>query len=244
MPPPADAHVPSPRQNVLLDAEVPELRLVTGRLPVTPVVSGKPVAFVNVSVGPVANTLLPVPVLVTLTKFLLPSVATAEDALRVEFVIFPVTVRLPSVPTVVSDDVTTPDASVVPVMPEAGVEVAAIVPAPVAANDEPEPTTIAAVVLVPEVNALNADEPPPGVCHVAAVPLVAVKTCPEVGAVADETFTIVVADARAAVVVAPIVPEPVTARDAPLPTIISACVLVDPVKALKAVEAVLLAVIV
>ena len=29
------AHVPSPRQNVVLEAEVPELRLVTGRLPLT-----------------------------------------------------------------------------------------------------------------------------------------------------------------------------------------------------------------
>jgi hypothetical protein len=34
---------------VLEDALVPLLRLVTGRLPVTPVVSGKPVALVNVA---------------------------------------------------------------------------------------------------------------------------------------------------------------------------------------------------
>jgi hypothetical protein len=33
---PAAAHVPSPLQNVLEDAEVPELRLVTGKFPVTP----------------------------------------------------------------------------------------------------------------------------------------------------------------------------------------------------------------
>ena len=43
------AHVPSPRQNVVEDALVPELRLVTGRLPVTPVVSGRPVALVSVT---------------------------------------------------------------------------------------------------------------------------------------------------------------------------------------------------
>jgi hypothetical protein len=40
--------VPSPRQNVLADALVPLFRLVTGRLPVTPVVRGKPVAFVSI----------------------------------------------------------------------------------------------------------------------------------------------------------------------------------------------------
>ena len=73
-PPPAGvAHVPSPRQNVVDDAPVPLLRLVTGRLPVTPVLSGRPVAFVNTaadgvpkfgvtSVGLFANTFAPVPV--------------------------------------------------------------------------------------------------------------------------------------------------------------------------------------
>lgn len=62
-PPPAGvAHVPSPRQKVVPEAAVPELRFVTGRFPVTPVVSGKPVALAKVSVGAVANTRLPVPV--------------------------------------------------------------------------------------------------------------------------------------------------------------------------------------
>lgn len=67
------AQVPSPRQKVVLDADVPLLRFVTGRLPVTPVVRGKPVAFVRVaedgvpsagvtSVGDVARTTFPVPV--------------------------------------------------------------------------------------------------------------------------------------------------------------------------------------
>jgi hypothetical protein len=75
-PPPAGvAQVPSPLQNVVLDADVPLFKLVTGRFPVTPVDNGKPVAFVNVTlvgvpkmgvtrVGLVDNTLLPDPVLV------------------------------------------------------------------------------------------------------------------------------------------------------------------------------------
>ena len=73
-PPEGVAHVPSPRQKVDDDAEVPLARLVTGRLPVTPVDKGKPVALVRVTlvgvprtgvtrVGEVASTLLPVPVL-------------------------------------------------------------------------------------------------------------------------------------------------------------------------------------
>jgi hypothetical protein len=43
-----DAQVPSPRQYVDDDAEVPLLRLVTGKFPVTPVDNGNPVAFVSV----------------------------------------------------------------------------------------------------------------------------------------------------------------------------------------------------
>ena len=63
LPPPAGvAHVPSPLQNVEEDAEVPLLRLPTGRLPVTPVESGSPVAFVSVTVGSVARTTFPLPV--------------------------------------------------------------------------------------------------------------------------------------------------------------------------------------
>lgn len=46
-PPPGDAQVPSPRQNVDPEAPVPELRFATGRFPVTPVVNGKPVALVS-----------------------------------------------------------------------------------------------------------------------------------------------------------------------------------------------------
>ena len=65
--------VPSPRQYVLADADVPEFKLVTGKFPVTPVVKGRPVAFVKVAdcgvprigvtkVGEVANTNDPEPV--------------------------------------------------------------------------------------------------------------------------------------------------------------------------------------
>lgn len=43
------AHVPSPRQNVVAEALVPEFRLVTGRFPVTPVVNGRPVALVRMA---------------------------------------------------------------------------------------------------------------------------------------------------------------------------------------------------
>ena len=75
LPPAGVAQVASPRQNVDADADVPELRLVTGRLPVTPVVSGKPVALVNTpaegvpifgvtKTGEFDNTTLVVPVLV------------------------------------------------------------------------------------------------------------------------------------------------------------------------------------
>lgn len=65
--------VPSPRQYVVLEADVPLLRLPTGKLPVTPELSGRPVAFVRTplagvpkagvtNVGEVASTALPVPV--------------------------------------------------------------------------------------------------------------------------------------------------------------------------------------
>lgn len=48
-PPPAGVdQTPSPRQKVLALADVPLFRFVTGKLPVTPVDNGKPVAFVSV----------------------------------------------------------------------------------------------------------------------------------------------------------------------------------------------------
>ena len=50
------AHAPSPRQNVAALALVPLFKFVTGRLPVTPVVKGKPVAFVRVPLLGVPST--------------------------------------------------------------------------------------------------------------------------------------------------------------------------------------------
>ena len=47
--PPGVTHVPSPRQNVEDDAPVPLFRLLVDRLPVTPVESGRPVQFVNMT---------------------------------------------------------------------------------------------------------------------------------------------------------------------------------------------------
>ena len=48
VPPPAGVtQLPSPRQKVVADAFVPPFKLVTGKLPVTPVVRGKPVALVS-----------------------------------------------------------------------------------------------------------------------------------------------------------------------------------------------------
>lgn len=49
------AQLPSPRQNVVADAPVPLPRLVTGKLPVTPVESGSPVAFVKVTLAGVPS---------------------------------------------------------------------------------------------------------------------------------------------------------------------------------------------
>ena len=125
-------------------------------MPVTPVVAeGSPVAFVSVadvgvpstgvtSVGEVERTFLPDPV-DDVTP--VPPCATA-------IVVNPV-VKEPDAkaPTLVSEEVTTPEANVVPVMPEAGAEVAAIVPPPDTAREAPDPTTIAAVVLVEPVSA-------------------------------------------------------------------------------------------
>jgi hypothetical protein len=55
-------------------------------------------AIVPVKVGEADNTLLPVPVLVTLTTFLLASSAKAVEAVRPDRVVVPVTVRLENVP--------------------------------------------------------------------------------------------------------------------------------------------------
>jgi len=117
--PAGDAQVPSPRQNVLADALVPLLRLDTGKLPVTPVDNGKPVAFVSVtlvgvpktgvvSVGLVDKTTLPVPVLVVTP---VPPLATARVPAKVivpDEVIGPPLVVKPVVPPATLTDVTVP----------------------------------------------------------------------------------------------------------------------------------------
>ena len=91
---------------------LPELRLgapvpplLTGRMPVTPVDKGKPVALVKTSVvgvpklgvikvGEVAKTFCPVPVLVV-TKRLPEAVVWMVPAVREDKVVEPVTVRVP-----------------------------------------------------------------------------------------------------------------------------------------------------
>lgn len=117
--PDGDAQVPSPRQNVLDDALVPPFRLDTGKLPVTPVDNGKPVAFVSVtlvgvpktgvvSVGLVDRTTLPVPVLVVTP---VPPLATANVPVSVmvpDVVIGPPVVDKPVVPPATLTDVTVP----------------------------------------------------------------------------------------------------------------------------------------
>jgi len=76
-----------------VDDVTPVPPLPTPSVPVTPVVSGSPVALVNViadgvprfgvtNVGEMESTLLPVPVLATETRFLLPSVAIALEAVK------------------------------------------------------------------------------------------------------------------------------------------------------------------
>jgi hypothetical protein len=55
VPAPAAAQDPSPRQKVDAEALVPELRLATGKLPVTPVVNGSPVRLVATPEAGVPN---------------------------------------------------------------------------------------------------------------------------------------------------------------------------------------------
>lgn len=82
---------PSPRQNVKAEAEVPLFRLVTGRLPVTPVVKGNPVALVRVpldgvpSAPPLTKLPLAVPVnaAVIVPAVKLPEASRATIALAV-----------------------------------------------------------------------------------------------------------------------------------------------------------------
>lgn len=215
-PPPPDgvAHVPSPRQNVVEDADVPLLRCVTARLPVTPVLNGSPVQLVRTpdvgvpsngvtKVGDVENTTTPVPV--SLVK----AVANCAEVNE------PREVALP-------DDVIAPVkfALVTTV-------VAAIDPVPVVVKDDPVPTIMAAVVLVPPVMVLNAD-PEPELADIEYGE-------PDVPDPVIVMFVLaVISPFMVATVVAAIVPDPLTARDAPVPTTIAAVVFVALVMALNA----------
>lgn len=94
------AHVPSPRQKVVLEAPVPELRLLTERLPVTPVERGRPVQLVRtpavgvpragvVKAGEVVIATLPVPLMVYS-----PTMPTLSN--RILVLVPPVTVLVPT----------------------------------------------------------------------------------------------------------------------------------------------------
>ena len=107
---PANTKAPVPVSSVtaaarLADDGVAKKVATPDPKPEMPVETGKPVAFVKVpeegvpragvtSVGLVARTLLPVPVLVTLTTFLLASSAKAVEAVRPDRVVVPLTVTL------------------------------------------------------------------------------------------------------------------------------------------------------
>ena len=74
------AQAPSPLQKVEAEALVPLFKLVTGKLPVTPVLSGSPVAFVSVPLlgvpkAPPEASKVPVVGSVTLVSAVLVSVS-------------------------------------------------------------------------------------------------------------------------------------------------------------------------
>ena len=110
----ANTREPEPVSSVTAEARFAEVGVARkvatfAPRPLTPVEIGKPVAFVKVteegvpsagvtSVGEVARTLLPVPVLVTLTTFLLASNAKAVEAVRPDKVVVPLTVKLVNTP--------------------------------------------------------------------------------------------------------------------------------------------------
>jgi hypothetical protein len=109
--PPPDGvdHVPSPRQKVDDDALVPLFKFPTGKLPVTPVDKGKPVAFVRITefgvpsvgvtkVGEVASTIVP-PLPVTVhPDNAVPLPCRQGDVTVVESVIAGVVVAFATVP--------------------------------------------------------------------------------------------------------------------------------------------------
>jgi len=78
--------MPSPRQNVDALADVPEFKLVTGRFPVTPVVRGRPVAFVSNPLATVPNAG------VTITGLCNVPTVVNEDAVTPDASVAPVSV--------------------------------------------------------------------------------------------------------------------------------------------------------
>lgn len=129
-----------------------------------------------------------------------------------------------------------------PVIPPPGTLVAALVPEPVTDNDPPDPITIEAVVLVPEVSELNADEPPLPHAAPASTTLLLLShwaQWPEVMApVLDAAFVVLPVNVKLVTPatgtdVATIVPLPVTPKLPPDPTSMAAVVFVPEVKALK-----------
>ena len=84
------AQVPSPRQKLVEVAPVPLFRLVTGRLPVTPVESGRPVALVSVTLTGVPSVGLDMTGLVRVTPAsvaaVAPSATLVEPIVTEEFV--------------------------------------------------------------------------------------------------------------------------------------------------------------
>lgn len=119
-----------------------------------------------------------------------------------------------------------------PVMPPTGTAVAAIVPEPVAASDDPLPTSIAAAVLVPLVRAENAGDAPLPQAEPLARQIAPVPETDAARAVATPVPSPLIPLSGADV--APMVPEPLTARVPPEPTTMAAVVFVPLVIALKA----------
>ena len=78
--------MPSPRQNVAALADVPEFKLATGRFPVTPVVRGRPVAFVRIPLAGMPNAG------VTITGLCNVPTVVNEDAVTPDASVAPVSV--------------------------------------------------------------------------------------------------------------------------------------------------------
>lgn len=183
-----------------------------------PVVVIEPLSVAPEIVGLVARTTAPVPVCEKNVGFTVVNVAAPE------IVMLPDSVA-PLIVGAVSN--TTLPVPVVPVTVVPVIWLALIVPVGANVSDAPDPTTIAAVVLVPDVRSLNAVIAPLDGAH--DVPL-HTSACPVV---------------RPAVLTGSpvswltlIVPEPEKLSDAPLPTTIAATVFVPLVMSVNVVRSV------